>query len=269
MRRWICTFTAVCALTAAAAAAGDWPAFRGPNGNGLSDEKHAPLDWSADRNVKWKAPLPGPGNGSPIVSGERVFVTCAEEDGKKRGLYCFNRADGSRRWARIVDFGKVMPTHKTNPYCATTPVTDGKHVVAWHGSAGLFCYDMEGKELWRRELGEFRHEWGYAASPIIYHDRVIQNCGPGDHAFVAAFDLKTGRELWRVDEPTDGDGRKRADGRPWARGARRSSFISMVRTRSSAACRLASSRMLPAMARFSGRATACAATRETWLIRRR
>jgi len=105
-----------------------------------------------------------------------------------------------------------MPTHQTNPYCAPTPVTDGQRVVVWHGSAGLFCYDMEGKELWRRDLGEFRHEWGYAASPIIYRDRVIQNCAPGDHAFVAAFDLSTGRDLWRVDEPTDGDGRKRADG---------------------------------------------------------
>ncbi len=116
MHRWICTFTAACAMAAAAAAAGDWPAFRGPNGNGLSDEKHAPLEWSKDRNIKWKAALPGPGNGSPIVSGERVFVTCAEDDGKKRGLYCFHRADGSPRWARIVDFDKLMPTHKTNPY---------------------------------------------------------------------------------------------------------------------------------------------------------
>lgn len=212
MCRWLCLATLACGSVAQAANAGDWPAFRGPNGNGMSNEKNVPLRWGKEQNVKWKAKLPGPGNSSPIVWGDRVFVTCAEDQGKKRGLYCFNRADGSLRWVRVVDFGKVMPTHQTNPYCATTPVTDGRRVVVWHGSAGLFCYDMDGKELWRRDLGEFRHEWGYAASPIIYRDRVIQNCAPGDHAFVAAFDLATGRDLWRVDEPTDGDGRKRADG---------------------------------------------------------
>jgi outer membrane protein assembly factor BamB len=148
------------------------------------------------------------------VSGDRVFVTCAEDQGKKRGLSCFNRADGSLRYARVVDFGKVMPTHETNPYCASTPVTDGQRVVVWHGSAGLYCYDIDGNELWKRDLGEFRHQWGYASSPIIYKGRVIQNCAPGEKAFMAAFDLATGRDLWRVDEPTEGNGQKRADGAP-------------------------------------------------------
>ncbi len=212
MRRWMCIAAMAFASLAQMSLAGDWPAFRGPHGNGLSDEKNVPLHWGKEQNVKWKAKLPGPGNSSPIVWGDRVFLTCAEDEGKKRGLYCFNRADGALRWVRVIEFDKVMPTHKTNPYGATTPVTDGKRVVVWHGSAGLFCYDLEGKELWKRDLGEFRHDWGYAASPIIYRDQVIQNCAPGDHAFVAAFDLATGKDLWRVDEPTDGDGRKRADG---------------------------------------------------------
>ena len=214
MVRWIGVLTILCATAAGTARGGDWPAFRGPDGNGMSDEKNVPIRWGKDQHVLWKAKLPAPGNSSPIVLGDRVFVTCAEDQGKLRGLYCFNRADGSVRWKQVVDFGKVMPTHETNPYCAPTPVTDGKRVVVWHGTAGLFCYDVDGVELWRRDLGEFRHEWGYAASPIIYRDRVIQNCAPGDHAFVAAFDLAGGKELWRVDEPTDGDGRKRADGAP-------------------------------------------------------
>lgn len=210
------TFTFVVALawSAAAVLAGDWPAFRGPNGNGFSNERNVPTHWGPDQNIKWKVKLPEPGNSSPIVTGDRVFITCAQDQGRKRGLYCYDRSSGSLRWERIVNFDKVMPTHQTNPYCATTPVTDGKRVVVWHGSAGLFCYDVNGAELWQRDLGEFRHQWGYAASPIIYKDRVIQNCAPGDKAFLAAFDLATGRDLWRVDEPANGDGRKRTDGAP-------------------------------------------------------
>jgi outer membrane protein assembly factor BamB len=214
MRHLFCAFIISSLFLVSPALGGDWPAFRGPKGNGVSEETGLPVRWGKEQNIKWKVKLPGPGNSSPIVSGQSVFITCAQEEGKKRGLYCFNRADGSLRWARVVEFGKVMPTHQTNPYCASTPVTDGKRVVVWHGSAGLFCYDLEGNELWRRELGEFRHVWGYAASPIIYQDRVIQNCAPGDPAFMAAFDLATGRDLWRIDEPTEGDGQKRRDGAP-------------------------------------------------------
>src|SRR5262245_39167978 len=102
------------------AAAGDWPAFRGPHGNGFSEEKNAPTTWSATENVKWKAALPDEGNGSPIVVGDRVLVTCAQEKGSKRGLYCFDRNDGKLKWSKIVEFGtsqQAEKTHGTNPYC--------------------------------------------------------------------------------------------------------------------------------------------------------
>lgn len=192
---------------------GDWPAFRGPTGNGFSSETNVPLQWSNDKNVRWKVALPDEGNGSPIVVGDRVFVTCGQDKGTKRGLYCYNRADGKLLWSKIVEFDEVMPTHETNPYCSPTPVSDGKRVVVWHGSAGLYCYDVDGEELWRRtDLGDFRHIWGYAVSPVIYDGMVIQNCAPGKHAFLAAFELATGKDKWRVDEPTDGDGEKRGDG---------------------------------------------------------
>lgn len=192
----------------------DWPAFRGPHGNGFSEEKNVPTEWSKEKNIKWKFKLPDEGNSSPIVVGDRVFITCAERQGAKCGLYCLDRNDGHELWSRIITFDKKLPTHGTNPYCAPTPVSDGKHVVVWYGTAGLFCYDLDGKELWKRELGEFRHVWGYAASPIIYKNMVIQNCAPGVKAFLAAFDLKTGADVWRTDEPTEGNGEKRKDGAP-------------------------------------------------------
>ncbi len=194
------------------ATAADWPAFRGPHGNGWSDEKSAPTKWSSSENIRWKFKLPDEGNSSPIVVGDKVFVTCAQEQGAKRGLYCLNRADGKELWSQVVNFGRVMPTHKTNPYCAPTPASDGKHVVVWHATAGLYCYDMNGKELWKQDQGEFKHIWGYSCSPIIYKNTVIQNFAPGKASFIAAFDLDTGKQLWRTDEPTDGDGEKRADG---------------------------------------------------------
>jgi outer membrane protein assembly factor BamB len=182
--------------------AADWPAFRGPDHNGISTESSAPIHWGPQTNVKWKTALPAPGNSSPIVSGNRVFLTCAEDpSGNRRSLYCFDRADGKQLWVRTVDYNRPDPTHQRNPYCASTPTADGERVFVWHGSAGVHCYDFDGKELWSRDLGEFRHIWGYASSPIIYGDSIIINCGPGARSFVIALDRKTGRTLWQTEEP--------------------------------------------------------------------
>jgi outer membrane protein assembly factor BamB len=192
--------------------AADWPAFRGPKGNGVSDEKQAPLEWNKDNNVKWTAALPQPGNGSPIVSNGKVFVTCAEDTkGHQRSLYCFDRKTGEKVWVKTVEYAKDEPTHETNMYCGTTPAADGRRVVVWHSSAGLYCYDFAGKELWKKDLGEFQHMWGYGSSPVIHDDRVILNSGPGKkEIFVAAFALADGKQLWRTDEPFQGDGEYRA-----------------------------------------------------------
>ena len=184
----------------------DWPAFRGPNGDGIAAEQNPPTEWSADTNVKWKAALAAPGNGSPIVVGDRVFVTCATDHGTQRNLYCFNREDGEQLWVRSVQFEADWPTHKTNPHCASTPVSDGQHILVWHASAGLYCYDLSGEQLWSCDLGDFRHMWGEGPSPVLYNDRVILHCGPGSDVFVVGIDLKTGETLWKTVEPIDGDG---------------------------------------------------------------
>jgi outer membrane protein assembly factor BamB len=192
--------------------AADWPSFRGPQGNGYADESKVPLEWSKEKNISWRAALPRPGNSSPIVSNGCVFVTCAEDrDGLKRSLYCFDRRDGKQRWVRTVEYDEKEPTHDTNPYCGSTPAADGKRVVVWHSSAGIYCYDFEGKELWGKSLGEFQHIWGYGTSPIIYQNQVIMHCAPGKQVFVTALDLATGETVWKTDEPMNGDGTYRPD----------------------------------------------------------
>lgn len=189
--------------------AADWPAFRGPQGNGISEETTAPLQWS--KNVKWSAALPQAGNGSPIVSGGFVFVSCAEDvKGHQRSLYCFDRKTGEKAWVQTVTYDKDDPTHETNMYGGSTPAADGKRVVVWHSSAGLYCYDFQGHELWQKDLGEFKHIWGYGSSPVIHDDRVILHTGPGKQIFVAAYSLADGKELWKTDELFKGDGSYRA-----------------------------------------------------------
>lgn len=193
----------------------DWPSFRGPQGNGITEETNVPKEWNSAKNIKWKTQLPKPSNGSPIVSNGFVFVAgCEDDDGLKRSLHCFDRRDGKQKWVRTVSYDKKEPTHKTNPHGSSTPAANGKHVVVWHGSAGMYCYDFEGKEIWSRQLGEFKHMWGDGTSPLIYDDRVIMHCGPGPKVFITALDLATGKTLWSVDEPLDGDGNNRKDKSP-------------------------------------------------------
>jgi outer membrane protein assembly factor BamB len=159
-----------------------------------------PAEWDRDKNVRWRVPLPDRGNSTPIVLGDRVFITQAVEKAGWRGLMCFDRKDGKLQWKTGVTYTEKEPTHATNPYCSASPVTDGERVIASYGSAGLYCYDMAGKELWHRDFGPQLHIWGNAASPLIYNDLCIQNVGPGERTFLIALDKKTGKTVWRHDE---------------------------------------------------------------------
>ncbi|QOV88565.1 PQQ-binding-like beta-propeller repeat protein [Humisphaera borealis] len=185
------------------AQAADWTMFRGPTRDGVvpAGEK-APAEWSASKNVKWKTALPRPGNASPVVVGGKVFLTLALDDkGTQRSLSCFDRTDGKQLWIKTVIYDTPEKTHGTNPYCAASPAADKDVVIAWHASAGLVCYDHDGKELWKRDLGPIRHIWGWAGSPVIHGDVVFLNAGPGDRQFVCAIDKKTGATLWQTEEP--------------------------------------------------------------------
>ena len=175
--------------------ADQWPQFRGPAASGLAASAEFPTHWDSTTNVRWSVEMPHPGNGSPIVYDGKVFA-CSAEDAKGlgRSLICFNADDGARLWARTVTIEKEMPTHKTNPYAGSTPACDGQHVVVWHASAGLHAYTMDGRPLWSRDLGEFRHMWGYGSSPIIIGDRVVLNSGPAKEVFVAGIRCQNWRD---------------------------------------------------------------------------
>src|SRR5438876_8998361 len=124
------------AIVAGGAPAADWLQWRGPLGTGQSDEKNAPLTWLNTENVKWKVPLDGRGNSSPIVVGDKVFITHAPASSALRGLHCFDRNTGKLLWKHQIEYDEKELTHQTNPFCSASPVSDGQRVIAWYGSPG-------------------------------------------------------------------------------------------------------------------------------------
>lgn len=189
-------------VASSAARADNWPRWRGAEGIGYSAEKNVPTKWSSDtgENIRWKTPLTGPGMSSPIVWGQRIFLTQAlDKQGTQRAILCFDRKDGKKLWQTAVEFKGKESTYEGEPhYCSATPATDGERVVASFGSAGVLCCDVNGKDLWRRDLGPCEQIWGNASSPILYRDLVILNFGPGERTFLVALDKKTGKDVWRV-----------------------------------------------------------------------
>lgn len=190
------------ALALSALVSGEnWPGWRGASANGISGESGAPLSWSKEQNVVWRAELPGAGNSTPIVWRDRIFVTQAVPATNRRTVTAFDRATGKQVWQSGVTYPEPDPSHQTNPHCSASPATDGKIVVAWFGAAGVAAYDFNGKELWKRDLGLQKHVWGYGSSPVIHGERVFLNFGPGAQSFLIALDKKTGKTLWKQDLP--------------------------------------------------------------------
>jgi hypothetical protein len=193
--------------TFAAVSAADWPAWRGPTGQGHSTEKNLPLKWGGkdSANVKWKVPLKDEGNSTPVVWGNNVFVTQATKGGGVRSLICFSRTDGKIKWQKDVTYTEKERSYQPTWYANASATTDGERVIVSFGSAGVYCYDFEGKELWKRtDLGKWDHGFGNSASPVLYGDLVIQWCGvndnPKDRNTLVAMDKKTGKTMWQTEE---------------------------------------------------------------------
>lgn len=182
----------------------DWRAWRGPTGQGICQEKNLPLTWSDQENVKWKIELAQQGNSTPIICNGKIFLTQADKDGHTRSLLCFARTDGKLLWQRDVAYEDKERNWNPNWYANASPVTDGERVVVSFGSAGVYCYDLDGTEQWKRtDLGKWEHAFGNAASPVIYGDLVIQWCGPNEgkaRNFLLAMKKSTGETVWEHDE---------------------------------------------------------------------
>ena len=186
--------------------ADNWPAWRGPTGQGFCEEKNVPLRWSDKDKVKWKVQLANPGNSTPVIWGDKIFLTQANKDGSVRSLLCLARADGKVLWQKDVEYADKEKNWGGISWTNASAATDGERVVACFASAGLYCYDLDGKELWKRtDLGKWEHKFGNGASPVIYGDLVIQWCGPnegkgGGRNFLLAVEKKNGKTVWEHDE---------------------------------------------------------------------
>ena len=209
--RILCVLALIIGLNSLVSAS-DWSRFRGPNGSGISsDTVPTPVEWSPDKNVRWKTPLPGAGVSSPIVVGDRLFVTCYSGYGAnfgkienlKRHLVCVDRSNGKILWDQSVDAvlpedpysGMGIPSHG---YASHTPVSDGKHIYVFFGKSGVLAYDLEGKQRWHRSVGteSDRRRWGSASSPILHEGNVIVVASAESEAIVA-LNAETGDEVWR------------------------------------------------------------------------
>lgn len=200
----------LCVAAAVSLAAEDWPQFRGAR-QGVSFETGLPLRWSASSGLAWKTPLPGPGHSSPVVWGDRIFLTAFQPQGAVSNLIwwrsgrllllCLDRQSGRILWQREVPVRRIEALHSTNAPASPTPVTDGQRVFAHFGSFGLIAFDFEGRKLWEKPLGPFPNDWGSASSPILYRDLLLLNCDTDGEDFLLAVDKTTGRTLWKTSRP--------------------------------------------------------------------
>lgn len=176
-----------------------WPRWRGPSGQGHVPAGQYTDKWSATTGV-WKVTVPGSGNSSPIVWGDRIFLTTGYGNGERLSMLAFSRADGKKLWETFIPQNGVEYNHAKNGFASATATTDGELVYASFGRHGLFAFDFNGKIVWQHKFGIIDNYHGPAGSPVLYKDRIFiyqdAQSAPGQSAFVGAFDKKTGTPLW-------------------------------------------------------------------------
>jgi outer membrane protein assembly factor BamB len=229
-RRAFVLAAAAVAVASVGARAANWPQWRGPGGQGISDEQQIPLEWSSTRNVAWKTPVAGQGHSQPIVWDNRVFLTSEIEGAPAVGhkapehrlegeifkhpdsvgsdkrhrltVLAFDLATGKQLWERTAYDGTVFDDrHKRSSYAAATPVTDGTRVYAYFGPEGVYAYDFQGNLVWKTSVGQFPLlGMGTGTSPLLYKNLLIiqRDENAGDNSFIAALDTSTGKEVWRT-----------------------------------------------------------------------
>lgn len=223
----------LCGFTARSAPAGEnWPQWRGPDANGTSDSTGLPSEWSLDKNIVWKTPLPAWSGCTPIIWGDRIFVMspsaddkpqAAPPEGGRRGgggaardpggqelsVWCISKKDGTTLWRKEVDAGNRL--YRKGNSTSPSPVTNGERVWVLTGNGVITCFDMDGNQKWTRNLqtdyGKFGLNWGYASSPLLDGDQVyvqvLHGNNTDDPSYLVALDALTGAPKWRVERPTD------------------------------------------------------------------
>ena len=211
--------------------ADNWPAWRGPTADGIAPDGNYAIEWDEKRNIAWKAELRGQGTSTPIVWGERVFVTMQMGDGpfEQRGrdfdnavaarrtgeretvrfaVQAYDRRSGKLLWEHAFDVdGRLPPVHMKHNLASPSCVTDGERLYAWFGTGQLVVLTMDGKVAWQRSLaqdfGPFQILWGHGSSPLLYRDSLILLCDHQGSAYIAALDKKTGKQIWKTDRGSD------------------------------------------------------------------
>jgi outer membrane protein assembly factor BamB len=220
-RPWSLVLGLVGLVASSTEASADWLQFRGPGGLGIAPDKNVPVAWSSKSNLAWKTKMPGHGASSPIVVGDKVFVTCysgygidkddpGDQKNLKRHLLCVDRKSGNILWTRDVPGNPPEPSYTSfqslHGYASSTPVSDGASVYVFYGKSGVYAYDLAGKELWHKSVGTGTKYWGAGVSPILYKDLLIVNAstegsskGPNAETDgpLLALDKKSGKEVWR------------------------------------------------------------------------
>jgi len=223
-----CLLASVPATRAGGDALDDWPQWRGPLGTGVAPRGHPPVKWSENNNIRWKVALPGKGHSTPIVRDDRIVLTTAIPYGaalkprvpSRPGAHdnfatthrheyvvrAVNRKSGKVLWQRTVH--KDLPHeagHVTASLASASPATDGQRVFAFFGSRGLYCLDVDGKLLWKKEFGEMhtKHGHGEGSSPVLHDDTLVVNWDHEEQSFIVALDKRTGKQLWRVARAED------------------------------------------------------------------
>lgn len=208
-KRLLTSFVFTVVVTSVVSAqATNWPQWRGPTLNGISEEIDLPVHWSPEENITWRLKLPSWSGATPIVWEDYVFLNVAEEDGEMLSLWCVDRVEGEVLWKKSLGGGntKMRKQNMSSP----SPVTDGTAVYVMTGTGILTAFDFEGNELWGRDIqadyGEFGLNWGYASSPLLYGDslyiQVLHGMKTDDPSYVLSVDKQTGETLWRVERPT-------------------------------------------------------------------
>ena len=197
----------VCLLSCclgSSASAGNWPDFRGPNGDGRATTARLPLSWSETENVKWRVDLPGRGWSTPVAWNDQLWMTSAEEDGKSLLVLCVGNDGKLKHRVKVFGVENPAPINRLNSHASPSPVIEAGRVYAHFGTSGTACLDTTtAKILWTRRDVNLDHQEGAGSSPILFGDLVIFHCDGRDRQYIAALDKKTGKTAWQVERSID------------------------------------------------------------------